>query len=83
MSAWLASLVFLGAWYQQLQAHKIFAQLKVKNSAGHSIPEGALFDLVSCPHYLCEIITVPQRPDSKRQGREGSVCLLLLGTLRT
>ena len=56
LSAWLATPVFLAAWYQQLQAHKTFAQLKRKNSAGHSIPEGGLFELVSCPHYLCEII---------------------------
>ena len=56
LPAWLASIVFLGAWYQQLQTHKTFAQLKRKNSAGHSIPEGGLFELVSCPHYLCEII---------------------------
>ena len=55
-SAWLATIIFLAAWYQQLQAHKIFAQLKRKNSSSHSIPEGGLFDLVSCPHYLCEII---------------------------
>ena len=55
-SAWLATILFLAAWYQQLQAHKIFAQLKRKNSSSHSIPEGGLFDLVSCPHYLCEII---------------------------
>ena len=56
LAGWLATIVFLGAWYQQLQAHKTFAQLKRKNAAGHSIPDGGLFDLVSCPHYLCEII---------------------------
>ena len=56
LSAWLATLVFLAAWHQQLKAHKIFAELKRKNASSHSIPEGGLFDLVSCPHYLCEII---------------------------
>ena len=56
LSAWLASLVFLAAWHQQLQAHKIFAELKRKISSSHSIPEGGMFDLVSCPHFLCEII---------------------------
>jgi len=54
--AWAGTLVFLAAWHQQLQAHKIFAQLKLKNSNKHSIPEGGLFKYVSCPHYLCEII---------------------------
>ena len=44
-TAWGAAVVFLVAWYQQLQAHKIFAQLKLKNSNKHSIPEGGLFQL--------------------------------------
>ena len=44
-AAWGAAVVFLGAWYHQLQAHKIFAQLKLKNSNKHSIPEGGLFQL--------------------------------------
>ena len=55
-SAWLATLIFLAAWHQQLVTHKVFAQLKLKNSSSHSIPEGGLFELVSCPHYLCEIL---------------------------
>ena len=55
-SAWLATLILLVAWYHQLEAHKVFARLKVKNSAGHSIPSGGLFEYVSCPHYLCEVI---------------------------
>ena len=50
------SLIFTVAWYHQLEAHKIFANLKIKNSSTHSIPEGSLFKYVSCPHYMCEII---------------------------
>jgi len=50
------SLIFTVAWYHQLEAHKIFANLKIKNSNTHSIPEGSLFKYVSCPHYMCEII---------------------------
>ena len=55
-SAWPATLILVVAWYQQLEAHKEFARLKMKNSAGHSIPSGGLFEYVSCPHYLCEVI---------------------------
>jgi len=52
----ILSLIFIVAWYHQLEAHKIFANLKIKNSNTHSIPEGSLFQYVSCPHYMCEII---------------------------
>lgn len=52
----LLVLPFLYAWYQQLVAHQIFADLKRQSPTKHSIPEGGLFTLVSCPHYLCEII---------------------------
>jgi len=54
--AWVLCLVFLAAWYYELDAHKIFANLKIKNSNSHSIPSGSLFKYVSCPHYLCEVI---------------------------
>ena len=53
---WLLALVFLVAWYLEFEAHKIFAQLKIKSPHTHSIPNGSLFNLVSCPHYLCEVI---------------------------
>jgi len=52
----ILSLIFIVAWYHQLQAHKIFAELKIKNPNKHSVPEGSLFKFVSCPHYMCEII---------------------------
>lgn len=48
--------IFLCAWYHQLQAHKIFAELKIRSPDTHSMPEGSLFNYVSCPHYMCEII---------------------------
>jgi len=48
--------IFLWAWYHQLQAHKIFAELKIRSPDTHSMPEGSLFNYVSCPHYMCEII---------------------------
>lgn len=53
---WLLALVFLVAWYLEFEAHKIFAELKIKSPHTHSIPNGSLFNLVSCPHYLCEVI---------------------------
>lgn len=53
---WLLTLIFLAAWYLEFEAHKIFAELKVRNPKTHSIPRGSLFEYVSCPHYLCEVI---------------------------
>ena len=53
---WLLTVIFLAAWYLEFEAHKIFADLKIRNPKTHSIPRGSLFEYVSCPHYLCEII---------------------------
>lgn len=56
ISSWIFSLIFTVAWCYQLETHKIFAQLKISNPNNHSMPEGSLFNYVSCPHYMCEII---------------------------
>jgi len=49
-------LVFCLAWYTQFSAHKTFAHLKTVNPVKHSVPSGGLFELVSCPHYLAEVL---------------------------
>eukprot|EP00090_Calanus_glacialis_P009342 TRINITY_DN17721_c0_g1_i3.p1 TRINITY_DN17721_c0_g1~~TRINITY_DN17721_c0_g1_i3.p1 ORF type:complete len:307 (-),score=74.95 TRINITY_DN17721_c0_g1_i3:117-1037(-) len=56
ISSLIFSLLFIIAWCYQLETHKIFAQLKISNPNKHSMPEGSLFNYVSCPHYMCEII---------------------------
>ena len=48
--------IFFWAWYQQLEAHRIFARLKIANPTKHSVPSGGLFSLVSCPHYTMEVV---------------------------
>ena len=48
--------IFFWAWYQQLEAHRIFARLKIANPTKHSVPYGGLFSLVSCPHYTMEVV---------------------------
>jgi len=55
-SSWLLSIIFLIAWFYQLETHKSFAQLKISSPNKHSMPQGSLFNYVSCPHYMCEII---------------------------
>ena len=47
---------FFWAWYQQLEAHRTFAKLKIANPTKHSVPSGGLFTLVSCPHYTMEVL---------------------------
>jgi len=48
--------IFFWAWHQQLEAHRIFARLKIANPTKHSVPYGGLFSLVSCPHYTMEVV---------------------------
>jgi len=56
VTSWVLSIIFLIAWFYQLEAHKMFAQMKISNPNKHSMPMGSLFTYVSSPHYLCEII---------------------------
>eukprot|EP00096_Caligus_rogercresseyi_P006314 TRINITY_DN2265_c0_g1_i1.p1 TRINITY_DN2265_c0_g1~~TRINITY_DN2265_c0_g1_i1.p1 ORF type:complete len:335 (-),score=52.89 TRINITY_DN2265_c0_g1_i1:166-1170(-) len=57
----LWTLVFLWAWKLQFDSHKAFASLKRRQlrASGESVfavPMGGGFTLVSCPHYLAEIL---------------------------
>jgi 3-oxo-5-alpha-steroid 4-dehydrogenase 3 len=57
-------IVFLFASYSQYKSHLILSELRIRRSENgkqiinysHSIPNGRLFDLVSCPHYFTEIV---------------------------
>ncbi|CAG4987851.1 unnamed protein product [Parnassius apollo] len=55
-------LIFLYACYEQYQTNIIFANLRRDKKTGevvteeHRIPHGRLFELVSSPHRLCEIL---------------------------
>ena len=54
---WSAIAIFALAWKRQLEAHKIFAEIKKrKNNTVHAVPHGDWFQYVSCPHYLAEIL---------------------------
>ncbi|CAL1534474.1 unnamed protein product [Lymnaea stagnalis] len=56
----LAVILFLWASHFQHKSMLTFAALRLeqkdKKPTGHFIPHGHLFELVSCPHFLCEII---------------------------
>lgn len=55
-------LVFLCCFYEQYKSNVIFANLRKDKKSGeivtedHSIPHGRVFEFVSSPHRLCEII---------------------------
>ena len=40
-----------------LISHLMLRRLRRPGEEGHPIPRGFLFELVSCPHYLCELVT--------------------------
>nr|XP_002129419.1 polyprenol reductase [Ciona intestinalis] len=51
--------VFLIASFYHHQSHIILADLRKKGSIkkdAHGIPQGGLFNLVSCPHYFAEVL---------------------------
>ncbi|XP_047545991.1 polyprenol reductase [Vanessa atalanta] len=56
------SIIFVWAWYEQFMTNIIFANLRKDKKSGdviteeHKIPHGRLFEHVSSPHRLCEII---------------------------
>ncbi|XP_045459431.1 polyprenol reductase [Melitaea cinxia] len=54
--------IFIWAWYEQFMTNIIFANLRKDKKTGkvvteeHKIPKGRLFEHVSSPHRMCEII---------------------------
>lgn len=39
------------------RAHRMLARLRHDQPGARRVPQGFLFELVSCPHYLCEILS--------------------------
>ncbi|EER05712.1 conserved hypothetical protein, partial [Perkinsus marinus ATCC 50983] len=53
----LIIIINLLAQYWQYRSHKELARLNNNsNSKQYGIPNGGLFNYISCPHYTCEII---------------------------
>ncbi|XP_064609482.1 polyprenol reductase-like [Liolophura sinensis] len=57
----LGLVVFVWAWCKQYSLTKMLARLRTQSTSGsgdisHHLPSGDLFELVSCPHYLMEIL---------------------------
>jgi very-long-chain enoyl-CoA reductase len=49
--------VFALAELGNAKAHRMLRDLRPAGSTGRVIPRGFLFERVSCPHYLCEILS--------------------------
>jgi very-long-chain enoyl-CoA reductase len=49
--------LFVFAEFGNAASHWILRSLRSGDSRGRAIPRGFLFEYVSCPHYLCEILT--------------------------
>jgi len=57
----LGVIIFIWAWYKEHQSAVILADLRKDEkgqvvSMAHKIPQGGLFELISCPHMTCEIL---------------------------
>ncbi|XP_023944619.2 polyprenol reductase [Bicyclus anynana] len=56
------TIIFLLAWYEQYKSNVIFANLRKDKKSGkvvterHSVPHGRLFNYVSSPHRLYEVV---------------------------
>jgi very-long-chain enoyl-CoA reductase len=49
--------IFVAAEAGNAQAHRMLRDLRPLGSRDKRIPRGFLFEWVSCPHYLCEILS--------------------------
>lgn len=50
------ALLFIAGFAINKSAHMIFNRIREGNPEGYIVPKGGLFNYVSCPHYLGEII---------------------------
>ena len=48
--------LFVSAEVGNSRAHVLLRALRAPNGQERPIPRGFLFELVSCPHYFCEIL---------------------------
>ncbi|GMJ01406.1 Polyprenol reductase 1 [Hibiscus trionum] len=55
---WVGSAIFLWGWIHQLRCHAILGRIRAhgEHADGYVIPRGNWFEIVSCPHYLAEIV---------------------------
>jgi len=54
---WLAGVaLFAGGWWINRWADGVLRRLRAPGESGYRIPRGGLFELVSCPNYLGEIL---------------------------
>ncbi|MET0792796.1 MAG: hypothetical protein ABW061_14850 [Polyangiaceae bacterium] len=49
--------LFVAAEAGNARAHVLLRELRSPNGAERPVPRGFLFERVSCPHYLCEILS--------------------------
>ncbi|KAK1275711.1 Polyprenol reductase 1 [Acorus gramineus] len=54
---WLGAAIFMWGWIHQYHCHSILGSLRKRVGGDeYVIPHGDWFEMVSCPHYLAEII---------------------------
>ncbi|XP_030459911.2 polyprenol reductase 2-like isoform X1 [Syzygium oleosum] len=55
---WIGAIIFFWSWIHQHQCHRILGSLRERREESHAyvVPHGDWFELVSCPHYLAEIV---------------------------
>lgn len=53
----LGSAIFVTAQLGNAKAHRMLRELRAPGASTRAIPRGFLFERVSCPHYLFEIMT--------------------------
>lgn len=55
-------LIFLWCWQEQFKTNIIFANMRKDKKSGkvitedHGIPHGRMFEMISSPHRMCEVI---------------------------
>ncbi|KAI4375630.1 hypothetical protein MLD38_013478 [Melastoma candidum] len=55
---WIGTVIFLWGWIHQHRCHKILGSLRENREQREEyvVPRGDWFEIVSCPHYLAEIV---------------------------
>jgi steroid 5-alpha reductase family enzyme len=50
------AVLFFGGWYVNVRADALLSRLKTEGGDEYRVPHGSLYELVSCPNYLGEIV---------------------------
>ncbi|KAF5198719.1 Polyprenol reductase [Thalictrum thalictroides] len=54
---WIGASIFIWGWIHQCRCHAILGSLRHKEHTNeYVVPHGDWFEIVSCPHYLAEIV---------------------------